>query len=123
MNKQATITILGRIYSKKNSKQIRYNRKTSRHFLTGSDQYLANQNSIIWQCKACRTRFTGPVHITYIFYLQGKYDIDADNAQATVNDALQAAGIIDDDRNIVSGKFKKIKGCEKFTTKIIITKI
>lgn len=123
MYKQATITINGRIYSKKNSKQIRYNRKTSRHFLTGSDAYLASQNSIIWQCKACRTRFTGAVHIAYTFNLKGKYDIDADNAQATVNDALQAAGIIDDDRNIVSGKFKKIKGCEKFTTEIIITKI
>lgn len=119
--KTAQITINGRIYSKKNSKQIRQNTQTQKVFLTASDAYLAAKESLVWQCRAaCKIRFTEPVHVVYNFRIQGNYDIDVDNAMATINDALQESGVIDDDKNIISGSFSKKKNQKDWTTKITI---
>lgn len=41
-----------------------------------------------------------PVQITYTFYQKGKLTQDGDNAMASINDVLQEAGIIADDKLI-----------------------
>ena len=121
--KHDMIIIRGQIISKKNSKEIRYNRKTKKPFIGGSRAYLDARDDIIWQCKACHTRFAGPVHVSYKFYLKGNQDIDVDNAQASCNDALQAAGIIDNDKNIMSFDGEKIKGSKEHITIITIREL
>lgn len=117
------ITLFGRVASKKNSKRIFINQKTGKPIVKSSEAYENFEQMCLWQLKACRVRFDCPVRVKYAFELQGRQDIDADNAMASINDVLQLAGVLTNDKNIVAGSFEKIAGCKEHKTIVEIEEI
>jgi len=117
------ITLLGRVASKKNSKRIFINQRTGKPIVKSSEAYENFEQMALWQLKSCRARFDCPVRVNYVFELQGKQDIDADNAMASVNDVLQMAGVLVNDKSIVAGSFEKIAGCAEHKTLLEIVEI
>lgn len=104
-----TITITGRPYSKKNSRQARRARsKTGKlyMYMAAGDNYESFKLQALYQLKAIKHKFTGPIAIDYVFYKKGRELQDIDNAICSINDVLQDAGIIDNDKNIFEGSFK-----------------
>lgn len=91
------ITITGQTPSQKNSKQIFTNRRTGKPFITSNNRVKDWQTSAAWQLKAAGIAFTGHVSISYIFHVKDNRRRDLDNMIATINDALVAAGVIQDD--------------------------
>jgi Holliday junction resolvase RusA-like endonuclease len=67
-----------------------------------------------------KIKFTGPVKIVYLFRRKGNYSQDVDNAICSINDILQDAGIIDDDKNIISGTFNVVQNNPEWSTLITI---
>lgn len=112
------ITITGRPISKKRSYRPR---KSGGFYLSKS--YKNWENQALWQLKNYKEKHTGKVHISYEFQMKGKLDTDMDNMRAGVNDILEKAGIIDDDKNIVSDKGVKYHGFEDWATKIRIEEL
>jgi Holliday junction resolvase RusA-like endonuclease len=97
------ITIYGRPISKKNSKRV---------FLRGrfpvvisSKAYLKFEQSALEQLKSVKEHYKGEVDVDYVFTFKGKLYCDVDNAIAGVNDILEKAGVLENDRNIKSGTF------------------
>ena len=80
------------------------------------------EKQALTQLAAVRGHFTGPIKVTYIFYLKGRLNLDLDNGIASINDVLQKAGIIDDDKNVVEIEAKKINGNKDWKTIIDIAK-
>lgn len=105
-----------RIASKKNSKRIimvgRYPR------LISSKQYLEFETKAIKHLRQSypEAHFDGFVYINYLFYMKGKIDADTDNMEASINDVLEKAGIITNDKYIVEHHAKKIAGAKDFRT-------
>lgn len=75
----------------------------------------------MWQLKRY-PKISGRVRCDYTFYLKGRSDIDVDNAIASVNDILEAVGIIDDDKLVINGSFEKIGKCSDWNSVIDITR-
>ena len=134
-----TITIKGRPISKKNSRRI---------FMRGryptslpSEAYVRFEKEAIKQLElAALTYFDGyddkknklyksPVaisnkcHINYVFHLKGLGNVDGDNLQAGINDILQKAGIILNDRQMRSWSGEIFEGCDDWQTFIEITEL
>lgn len=119
-------TITGRIPSKKNSKQIFVNRKTGGRFITSSRAWKNFENGAIWELKSQfkkRNPYKGDLYIDYTFLMKGKGATDVDNLMSGVNDLLQKAGVIEDDKNILSGSFRKIVGQPEYFTEVSIQKL
>lgn len=110
------ILLIGRVASKKNSKQIVFNRKTHKPFIKSSKAFEGFEQMALWQLKRYKSVFTTPVRIHYRFELKGKESIDADNAQASINDVLQKAGILDNDKLVRAGSFEMVYGCKDHQT-------
>ena len=119
----AKITILGRVASKKNSKRIFINQRTGKPIVKSSEAYENFEQMALWQLKSCRERFDCPVRVKYVFELQGRQDIDADNAMASINDVLQLSGVLVNDKSIVAGSFEKIAGCADHKTMLEIEEV
>lgn len=115
------ITIQGRPASKKNSKQIGRNKYTNKLFFTSSSAYKAFEEAALWQLKQYKTRFTGIIVARYVLYQKGNYSQDFENAIASLNDVLQKAGIISDDKNIKAGSFEIISKASDWKSVIEIT--
>lgn len=118
---QQNITILGRVFSKKNSKQIF--RTKGRTFVISSKAYQKFQADALTQLYTAKKNMPSPYSVDYTFLLKGKMSTDLDNLIASVNDILQLAGIIDDDKNITHIKAAKAMNHQDWKTKIIITSI
>lgn len=134
-----TLTIIGRPISKKNSRRI---------FMRGrypvnlpSEAYEKFEQLALDQLiKLGLTKFTGfdekknkvyasPVaiatkcHINYIFHLKGLGNQDGDNIQAGINDILQKAGIIINDRQMRSWHGEIIEGAPEWKTFVEIVEL
>ena len=116
-----TITLNSRIISKKNSKRWIY--RGGRKFLVPSTAYERFRNAALWELKKHKVTFLGAIKIDYTFSLKGKLDIDTDNAMASVNDVLEDAGIIENDKLIMKGSFEKITDQKDWKTVIKIEQI
>jgi Holliday junction resolvase RusA-like endonuclease len=115
------LTIKGRFISKKNSRRILRNRRTGQRFSFPSEAYGRYKEDAIAQImEAGSPRVSAPYHIEYLFYVKGGASIDVDNAMASVNDILQDAGVIDNDKNILAGTFEKIPGANKWEVNVKI---
>lgn len=109
------ITLLGRPISKKN------NRRNFGHTSLPSVAFEKFHHSAMAQlCYKGYPKFTNPVSIDYVFYMKGKLDTDIDNLQAGINDCLQDAGILEDDKLIVQCHAIKIAGKKDWLTEISI---
>ena len=75
----------------------------------------------LWELKKYKEKYTGPIKVEYTFQMKGKLNTDLDNLQAGVNDLLQDAGIIDDDKNIISVTANKYSGFKDWVTLVEIT--
>ena len=109
------ITLLGRAISKKN------NRRNFNHTSLPSVAFEKFHHSAMAQLlyKGYK-KFTKPVFIDYVFYMKGKMDSDTDNMEGGINDILQDAGILENDKLIIEHHCKKIAGNKEFVTELSI---
>lgn len=118
--KKLVIDIEGRVYIKKNSRRI-FKTRTGRTMNLPSKNFEVFKESALWQLKKYKEKLKPPYEVAYIFYIKGKQDADLDNLIASVNDVLEDAGIIENDKLIM--KFldpEKILHQDDFKTRIII---
>lgn len=115
------LKISDRVIVKKNSKRFFFRGK--KPVIIPSKAYERFKNFAIAEIMGQRytVKFTGQVHISYTFYIKGKMDADIDNLIASINDVLQDASVLEDDRLVTSIEAKKIMGCRNFETEISIT--
>lgn len=114
------ITIYGRVISKKNSRSFVHAGKS--FFTAPSAAFRRFERDALKQLAGTPT-YKGHVDVTYTFYQKGKLDFDIDNAITSINDVLQKAGIIDNDKNIVSITASKEGGYKDWRTDIEITNV
>jgi len=117
MSKHAALIIKGRVISKKNN--VRY----SRGFTYKTKAWRAFESSVLAQLEPIRARFTGKVDISYTFKMKGRLDSDIDNAISAISDLLEKAGIIDNDKNVVSLTAVKEGGHKEWITEVEITSV
>lgn len=123
-------TIHGRPASKKNSRRIFRNRYTGRPINLPSaahEEFKANALAELKKLvnglnrsKPGFVMFTTPVFIYYTFFIKGQSVQDADNAIASINDVLQGAEIIRDDKLVISGGFVQLRGYKDWKTEVKI---
>ena len=112
-----TITITGRPFSKKNSRNIFH--RGGKTYNLPSKAYAGFREEALWQLKRA-PKFPGPVHIDYTFYIKGHMHQDADNAMASIDDVLEDAGVIANDDLIVKWSGRKICGSREWKTVVQI---
>lgn len=116
----AEIRLPYRVISKKNSKRIicrgRYPTILPSVAYTKFEKYALSY--LEENCQ--HIRFTGPVKIKYIFEMKGKVDADIDNLQNGINDVLEKAKIIDNDKNVMKIEAEKVPYCDDFRTYVTI---
>jgi len=96
----------GELISKNNWHTIAKNRKQI--ILTGKYRKFKKDLELIFRSQAKKQAFTGPVRIDLIINI--KSNKDAQNIEMPVFDALEKAGIIDNDKNIFYHTcFKQVK--------------
>jgi Holliday junction resolvase RusA-like endonuclease len=77
---------------------------------------LQYENLIAWECRAARIRLGGvPVEVTIELHAPTLLRGDVDNYAKAVLDGLQKGEAIDDDRQVVSLKVRKVIGSEPNT--------
>ncbi len=111
------IEILGRPISKKNSKQLIPVR--GRTIMIPSKAYNQFRKDALVQVLG-KKPVLSPYAVRYEFQMKGRLDTDIDNMIAGINDILQEAGIIDDDKNIIWIEAVKIPLCDDWKTIIEI---
>ena len=113
---QTELTLTGRPYTKKNSQQITYNRGTGKRGLIQSKQYRTYETDCLWQLK----KYKGPtfegvnLHLQALYYMPNRRGWpDLVGVLQATQDILQKAGIIDNDKNIVSVDGSGVVGVDK----------
>lgn len=114
------LTITGRPISKKNSRT--FIRRGRMIVSLPSKAYKNFQTMALVQLEDCKKTFNTLLQVNYVFHMKGKMDTDADNMMAGINDILQTAGIIENDKLIVKGTYEKVSGCSDWQTDIEIIK-
>lgn len=89
----------GEVLSKKNSKQIIYNRRTGHPMLVSNKSSLLNEKALTeafrWQID--EDVFDCPVEVRLKVWLKDRRRRDGDNQYTMVQDALVEAGLLEDD--------------------------
>ncbi len=94
------LTLHGNVPSLKNDKQIAFNRKTNRPFITSSKRY---KEWLSENAGKLFTQFAGyrisdyPITVELTFWFDNNRRHDLDNAAAGIMDLLTSEGIIEDD--------------------------
>lgn len=120
--KTVEFTISGRPIVKKNNKQIFY--KNGKINVRSKKSYYDYRKIALEELEMLSYtigKLEPPYQISYDFYMKGKEDSDIDNMIASINDILQDAGYITNDKQIISiGESNKISGCREWQTNIKI---
>ena len=109
-----TLKLARRVISKKNSKRMIF--RGGRRFLVPSKAFEVFASNAVAdiheQIKKIPNNplFTGPVKIHTDLFIPGKSIADGDNLHTSILDVLQLAKIIDDDKNVMEGSYKKYPG-------------
>ena len=114
--------------SKKNSKQIMYNRKTNRPFIMSSTDYLqwhknATVEIIQWKVRNIGKGFTFPItrcKMAVFFFFPDNRARDLDNKLASVMDVLVDTGVIISDKWQVVRPITMDAGISKTTPRVDI---
>jgi len=96
-------SVLGPPVTKKNSQRVFRNRKTGKPFIVQSKQAKAWETSAVLQLRAAwrgRAPLTGQVSMAAVFYRTRRVG-DLGNFLAAVCDAIERAGIVANDKQIV----------------------
>lgn len=115
------IVLTGRPITKKNHQTIARNRRTGRPYVLQSERYRQYEEDCLKQLMACRARFAGPVRMKCLYWMpnrRGSPDL-LGLLQATA-DILEEAGVIDNDRNVVSFDGSRIMGVDKQNPRVEI---
>lgn len=94
------LVVRGNVKSKKNNKQIVYNKSTGKPFVVNNKDTDTYIKDAVIQLKE---QFSGykitkyPILIQMIFYYPTKHRKDIDNSATTILDCMKSAGIIEDD--------------------------
>ena len=108
------IILPGRPITKKNSQQIVMNRRTKRRQVIQSEYYRAYEETCLWHLKKYRVKHTGPVWVTARYWMPNRRSWpDLMGLLQATADILEAAGIIENDRGIVSLDGSEIVGVDK----------
>lgn len=91
-----TIKIKGIPPSKKNSKEIRFNKKTAKRFIGSSDSFKNWEEGAMWEY-ATEKKISGKVHIHMIFYPKDKRRHDCTNVAEGILDLFVKLGVIEED--------------------------
>ncbi len=89
------ITILGQVPAAKNRHII--SMRGSRPMLLPNKEYRAWKEDAAWQLKQAPPITNYPISLTCLFYVKDNRGRDMDNMLASVLDALQKAGVIEND--------------------------
>lgn len=109
--------IIGRPISKKNSKNIGVNKYSSRVFITSSSAWKTFESSALSQLSLYSSaQYRNEFYVDYEFHFKGNMSVDIDDAISGINDILELAGIIDNDKNIAGGKYRRIKNQGEWKT-------
>jgi len=114
-----TITLRGRVISKKNSPIL----VKGRAIRLPSKAYSAFRDAALWQLKSHRERFVKPLEVCISFELKGRMDADLDNLVSSVFDVLQDSGIITDDKLVERLVATKSLGHSDWVTNIDIREV
>jgi Holliday junction resolvase RusA-like endonuclease len=108
---EITIVLPGQPATKKNHSII-CSLPNGRSILVPSKPYREFEKSCLNYLKAYTgPRFTGPIEMITLYYLKkGRAQPDLTNLMAATHDILEKAGVIDNDRNIVSVDGSRIMG-------------
>jgi len=117
-NKPKKYIICGRPVSKKNSHRVRWKwtHKGRKTFVANSRRYLAWAEDAVTQLQIQRggaPSIVQKVHADVVVYLAKGQRLDGDNALGGPFDALEAAGIISNDNQIISHTFVKQRDWEE----------
>ena len=107
------IVLPGRPITKKNSQQIIYNRRTKKRQVVQSEYYQAYEEACLWHLKKYRFKYTGPVWVTARYWMPNKRSWPDLMGLLQAADILEVAGIIENDRDIVSLDGSEIVGVDK----------
>ena len=114
------IVLHGRPITKKNSQTIARNRRTGRPYVLQSERYRQYEQDCLWQLKACRDRFAGPVRMKCLYWMPDRRKPDLLGLLQATADILEKAQIIDNDRNVVSFDGSRIMGVDKRNPRVEI---
>lgn len=117
------VVILGRVASKKNSKRAFFNKRMGRMMVLNSASYEKFKKDALSQLRQWAASVPGPYRMDYCFEMRGKGATDGDNMEASINDVLQEAGIIDDDKNILKWSGEKVLNAKEYRTTVRISTI
>ncbi len=134
-----TVTILGRPFSKKNSRRIfgsgAFKRNLPSKAYEGFEKEAINQLIRLGLTKLSgfdekrRPIYKSPVAISnkcainYTFHLRGAGNQDGDNIQSGINDILQKAGILLNDRQMRKWSAEIIEGSKEWYTEVEIIEL
>ena len=109
------ITIPGRPMTKKNHQQILRNKRTGKPFVVQSEAYQNYETACLWHLKTYRgPKFTGPVRVACRYWMPNRRSWpDLPGLYQATADILEKAGIIANDRNIVSMDGSEIVGIDR----------
>ena len=119
---KAEITIPGRPMTKKNHQQILRNKRTGKPFVVQSESYQNYETACLWHLKTYRgPKFTGPVRVTCRYWMPNRRSWpDLPGLYQATADILEKAGIIANDRNIVSMDGSEIMGVDRENPRVEI---
>jgi len=107
--------IPGRPITKKNSSRIIINARTKRPMVIPSPQYKEYEQAALWHLKQyVGPTFGGPVRVRALYWLPDRRSRpDLLGLEEATADILEAAGIVANDRMIVSWDGSRIAGYDK----------
>ena len=126
-DQKITLTIKGRPYVKKNSRRMIY--RGGKRFFVPSKNFTAFEYDAIAQIHEQLGKipvmplFQGKIQVSTYFLIKGKFRVDGDNLHTSILDILEAAKVIDDDQNILVGRWYKEMGNRAWSTIIKVSKI
>jgi len=117
------LTLTGRPITKKNS-QIPIKTKSGKFFIIQSKQYRAYEKDCLlqikeqfpWQITTALhpgLPITGKLHLEVLYYMPDRRLPDLLNLLAATSDIIEKAGVIENDRDIVSFDYSRIMEADK----------
>jgi Holliday junction resolvase RusA-like endonuclease len=117
---ELTLTISGRIPSKKNSRKI--HRAGNRIIVATSDEYKAWHEEQSWKLKGVKTIEQYPVFIKIRFWMPDAIRADLTNKTESIMDLLVDCGIIGDDNwNVVPEILLSCAGIDRTNPRAEVT--
>jgi len=113
------IVLTGRVASKKNSKRLV--KVGGRVIPISSKSWKAFEKKALEEIEPqIEEMLSPPYKVDYVFYMRGKGGTDIDNMMAGINDIVEKAGAIENDKDILEVKAKKIIQSKDYITLVNI---